>query len=281
MMAGKGPALHLEDVGRGVRLEVWDDVSRSWHSLHRRLLTRRRSTAPVRCSTRRPDTGFLQGAALSKADGVPNAPLHAHEVLAGWDGWSLSAPRPGLTVVHDERRPRSWCQHPTPAPDPDHPVQSVSTSKPGTLPRLRYGRSYAFRAWAVDLAGNSVPHTVAGPADAGDGGVSGHTTRRTAGRRRRDGRRGHRHGRRRARPPGHRRDRTARPRREPRRRHDRCAAHRPRRAAAPPGRRARARRDGPAAPAPRVRVTDVPDLDALVSAAARRRTRRSRCRAGN
>ncbi len=171
IMAGKGPALHLEDVGRGVRLEVWDDVSKMWHSLHRRRLSAQiDGTGAVLDAA--PDTGFLQGAALSKADGVPNAPLHSHEVLAGWDGWSLSAPRPGLTVVHDGGT-EQLVPPPTPAPDPDHPVQSVSNVEAGTLPRLRYGRSYAFRAWAVDLAGNSAPHTVAGPVAAGDGGVSG------------------------------------------------------------------------------------------------------------
>ena len=44
------------------------------------------------------------------------------------------------------------------------PVIVHSQAAPGTLPRLRYGRSYAFRAWAVDLAGNSRPHQVGSPA---------------------------------------------------------------------------------------------------------------------
>jgi hypothetical protein len=53
-------------------------------------------------------------------------------------------------------------------PDPVNPVASTTRVRPGTLPRLRYGRRYAFRAWTADLAGNSSPHTVAGPDD-GDG----------------------------------------------------------------------------------------------------------------
>lgn len=155
---------------RGLRLEVWDDVSHLWHSLHRRHLTTEVDGAGTVLDDA-PDTGFLQGASLSKNPDVPSDALHAHEVLAGWDGWSLSAPRPGLTVVHDAGG-ENLVEPPTPAPDPDHPVQSVSTVEPGTLPRLRYGRSYAFRAYAVDLAGNSSPHSVTGPANAGDGAPS-------------------------------------------------------------------------------------------------------------
>ena len=42
--------------------------------------------------------------------------------------------------------------------NPVTPLVVTNRVEPGTLPRLRYGRSYAFRAWAVDLAGNSRPH---------------------------------------------------------------------------------------------------------------------------
>ncbi len=169
LVAGTAGPVHLEDVTRGVRVEVWDDVSKVWHSLHRRRLTVAVDGAGTVLDAA-PDTGFLQGASLTSAPGVPDAPVHAHEVLAGWDGWSLSAPRPGLTVVHDDGEEK-LVPPDEPAPDPEHPVHSTSTVAAGTLARLRYGRSYAFRAWAVDLAGNSAPHAVAGPPDgAPDGG---------------------------------------------------------------------------------------------------------------
>lgn len=169
--AGKGPALHLEDLTRGVRLEVWDDTSNTWHSLHRQRLSVDIDEAGTVLSAA-PSTGFIQGASLTHTDGVSDAPLNAHEVLAGWDGWSLSAPRPGLSVVHDAGT-EQVVPPPQPEPDAENPVASTTSVEQGTLPRLRYGRNYAFRAWSVDLAGNSVPHTVAGPTDAGDVGVSG------------------------------------------------------------------------------------------------------------
>ena len=165
LVAGTAPPMHMEDITRGVRLEVWDDVSGDWHSLHRRLIDVTIDGAGA-VLTDVPDTGFLQGAALTRADGaaggVPGAPYHSHEVLAGWDGWSLAAARPGRVVVHEDGE-EVLKDAPDPDPNPVNPVSTSARVEPATLPRLRYGRTYAFRAWAVDLAGNSAPHRVAGP----------------------------------------------------------------------------------------------------------------------
>ena len=43
------------------------------------------------------------------------------------------------------------------------PLQVDYAAAPGTLPTLRFGHTYRFRARAVDLAGNSVPFTKSGP----------------------------------------------------------------------------------------------------------------------
>jgi hypothetical protein len=158
LLAGTAPPLQQEQISRGVRLEVWDDVSTDWHSLHLRRLHVDIDGAVVLDDA--PDAGFLQGASLTQADEQPAAPMHAHEVLAGWDGWSLSASRPGRTIVHVDGE-EQVVDAPPADPDPVNPVASSSTIEPGTLPRLRYGWRYAFRAYAVDLAGNSRPHTVA------------------------------------------------------------------------------------------------------------------------
>lgn len=165
VMAGTAPPLSLEDIARGVRLEVWDDVSEEWHSLHKRRVDVEVEGAGLVLKDA-PDTGFLQGASLTRLDGeeggVDGSPYYAHEVLAGWDGWSLAAPRPGKVVVHEDGK-EVLKDEPDPDPDPVNPVATTSRIEPLTLPWLRYGRRYAFRAWAVDLAGNSAPHEVAGP----------------------------------------------------------------------------------------------------------------------
>jgi hypothetical protein len=145
------PIIWTEDITRGFRVEIWDDHESRWFSPHRRLAT---ATLPDGSAiyTDRRETGWVQTAALRETPTDPDKKLHLHEALFGWSGWSLSAPRPGPRAV------------------PDGPKEKVETVKqeaaigevtvstkvmPGTLPRLRYGRSYAFRAWGVDLAGNS------------------------------------------------------------------------------------------------------------------------------
>jgi hypothetical protein len=160
LLAGTLPPLSQEEISRGVRLEVWDDVSRDWHSLHQRRLTVAVEGAGEVLS-KAPDTGFLQGAALTSSDTAPGGPKYAHEVVAGWEGWSLSAPRPGKVVVHQDGD-EVVMDEPPADPAPVNPVASTSEVAPGTLPRLRYGRRYAMRAYAVDLAGNSRPHAVGG-----------------------------------------------------------------------------------------------------------------------
>ncbi|MFC3687211.1 hypothetical protein ACFOLH_02515 [Aquipuribacter hungaricus] len=179
--------LLLDDLVRGIRVEVWDDATRRWHSLHRRRVTVTGGPGDVPVLTDEPDVGFLQLSALNRASSGSVVGYYLHEVVAGWDGWSLSAPRPGLTVVHVE----------PPGPDgeteavvetvPDAPgdgARTTSRVEPGSLPRLRHGTSYSFRVLAVDLAGGSVPAARAGrpgpPDPAPGGGLPG---RRPPGRR--------------------------------------------------------------------------------------------------
>lgn len=165
------PALYTEDVVRGVRVEVWDDTARRWTSLHRRVVD---AEVPGHGSLLAAweETAFIQGTAAEETPDVTDSPIHVHEAVFGWEGWSLSAPRPGRLLVRENgqevvRDPGSL----PPATDLTHPLLITTQVAPGTLPRLRYGRSYAFRAWAVDLAGNSRPPRPA--TELGSGGSGG------------------------------------------------------------------------------------------------------------
>ncbi|MCO6449391.1 MAG: fibronectin type III domain-containing protein [Caldilineales bacterium] len=158
------PALFAEDLTRGYRLDVRDPDAGPWRSLHQRLGTYNAlNFAPGPFDI--PDEGYTQVSVTGPAQ-APNTPvdpaseLYLHESLVTWDGWSLSAPRPGKSISRDPR-----------APDPDAPEtqpqrveNKALTSLPletsfrvqdGTLPRLRFGHRYQFRVRAVDLAGNS------------------------------------------------------------------------------------------------------------------------------
>lgn len=147
--------LHTEDLLRGYRVEVFDDTAHKWFSLHARRSQLRvgsqllPSTAP----------GFVRTGSVSETPGVAASPLYVHESLFGWEGYSLSAPYPGRPLAHEDgKEVFDPAQDPAAAPTP---ISATHQAAPGTLPRLRYGRTYAFRAFTVDLAGNSLPHAAA------------------------------------------------------------------------------------------------------------------------
>ena len=107
------------------------------------------------------DEGFIQGAAATESPSVDDSPIHVHEAIFGWEGWSLSALRPGKRVRHENGK--EIVEDVPTTPDPVHPILVTNRIRLGTLPRLRFGRSYAMRAWLVDLAGNSRPHKLNPP----------------------------------------------------------------------------------------------------------------------
>ncbi len=109
---------------------------------------------------------------------MPNSPIHVHEAVFGWEGWSLSVPRPGKRVRSElSDSPGGGTQisevaEPTPTDltgDETHPFAFTHGLAKGTLPRLRYGRDYAFRAWSVDLSGGVRAHHVGPRPPAFDG----------------------------------------------------------------------------------------------------------------
>jgi hypothetical protein len=153
-------SLNFESLLRGLRVEVWDDVTGRWHSLHERTVTAsfKDTGNPQQIFNDRDDPGMLQNPPLSRTPGNDH-PYYVHEVLAGWDGWSLSAPRPGKLIIHQEGGADRDTERLADEPEaPSYPgILVQSTAKPKTLPALRYGRKYSFRIVGVDLAGNSVP----------------------------------------------------------------------------------------------------------------------------
>lgn len=152
-----------EDLVRGYRLDVWDSVTRAWHSLHQRKGDYEIGDNRIPFRTAR-EEGFLQLAQTQPAPGAEPADkdLYVHEAIARWMGWSLSVPMPGKALSRfgdpDKAIP----------PDGDDPefrtdeaitpfkVRAAYKVIPGTLPRLRFGTRYRVRARAVDLAGNSM-----------------------------------------------------------------------------------------------------------------------------
>jgi hypothetical protein len=160
------PLLHTEDVTRGMRVEVWDDAAKGWFSLHARVSEMRvDGLAPHEFE----EEGWIQNGAVQETLGVEDGKVYVHEQLFGWSGWSLSAPHPALAIEHDygshstdpkDPERNETLADPEPPKKPQLHVVTTSRVARGTLPRLRYGRSYSLRAWAVDLAGGSPDHAL-------------------------------------------------------------------------------------------------------------------------
>jgi hypothetical protein len=152
--------LYAEDVVRGYRVDVFDDQSNKWHSLCQRVGVYHFLDAPGAPGSEiilqdEEDEGFVQMGTTEPLgeDGGGPRQLRTHESLFTWDGWSLSAPRPGKTLMDDEDHTPGTVQNEAKT---QFEMETSFKAKPMSLSRLRFGSSYRLRARVVDLAGNSI-----------------------------------------------------------------------------------------------------------------------------
>ncbi len=155
--------LFAEELTRAYRLDI-DDGGGAWRSLHERVVNYLTVADPEAAPPPVSDEGFAQISLTEPAVAPgqqpdPSSEVYAHATLLTWDGWSLSAPRPGKSISRDPRAPRPD----DPATQPQTvenqaltamPLSINALVQPGTLPRLRFGRPYRLRVRTVDLAGN-------------------------------------------------------------------------------------------------------------------------------
>jgi len=163
LLGGGDPTLFADDLIRGYRIDVRDEVLQRWHSLHERVGLYEFLTLPETRTL--VDEGCAQPSLVQPASGPgesgssltdPTAPGYMSERLFFWDGWSLSAPRPGNPLPQPEPPPLAPGEPPPPAPPATLPLETVFRAVPRSLPRLRFGRAYSFRGRMVDLAGQSL-----------------------------------------------------------------------------------------------------------------------------
>jgi hypothetical protein len=159
--ASPGSALAAEDIVRGYRLDVFDLDRNAWQSLHARQVTYAVQDAPLI------DPVDDEGSHHPSATGPPvepgaepgaTAPIFLHESFVRWDGWSLSAPRPGRSLSvdpsgPDPTRPETMPQRTTNDPLTQAGLRIETRVQSRSLPRLRFGHRYQLRIRTVDLAG--------------------------------------------------------------------------------------------------------------------------------
>lgn len=146
--------LYVEDVIRGYRVDVRH--ADKWFSLCQREGDYRRLKSG-KLFEAKPDEGYVKGASTSSDGGDDH---YLHESLFRWTGWSLVAERPGRTIRATESGDGGLQGESVEQVD-DVAAQGNGLAvrfraRKGTLPRLRFGQDYRFRARTVDLAGNSL-----------------------------------------------------------------------------------------------------------------------------
>lgn len=165
---GEVVEIYAEDVTRGMRLDVWDDQTKDWHSLHERSAAYQFFTAdnvPADVSFNPREIGFdpaleegwVESAVTRPAPGTPVSEDHyyLHEAFARWAGWSLSAPRPDLALAADPTKGKPESDKEADAPTSPFKIKVEHRVSPGSLPELRFGRRYRLRGRWVNLAGLS------------------------------------------------------------------------------------------------------------------------------
>ena len=147
--------LWAEDLVRGYRVDIWDSKTGVWRSLCERLaryevggaaLPDVREEGVVRLAATRPIEPTTDTRDLMKL----------HEAVMSWTGWSLAAPQPGLAIDPADKVDSASGDQTQAELPPGIELRSSYRARPGSLPRLRYGREYWLRARTVDLAGNSL-----------------------------------------------------------------------------------------------------------------------------
>ncbi len=170
-IVAKEKVFYADDLTQGYRMDIaYDEQPGKWFSLHQRRQTYEwydKENNPHPIADTETDEGFLELSVMEDAEETDE--LFVHETFARWEGWSLSVDRPGMAI----NEPDEDSQEPV-RRDFIHKDKSLEMKKylfnpelklrihalpqivPGTLPRLRFGKSYAIRIRTVDLAGNSV-----------------------------------------------------------------------------------------------------------------------------
>lgn len=144
--------LTAEDLVRGLHVDIHDERTGRWQSLCRRdaryLFVH---TAATR--SEEDQEGMVRLGATASADGENPDIVKLPENSLSWTGWSLAAPPVGLAVEPDDDQPQQL-DNMAPA---GLPLETTLSVRPGSLPSLRFGRTYRMRARVVDLAHNALP----------------------------------------------------------------------------------------------------------------------------
>jgi hypothetical protein len=134
-----GSPLTAENLISGYRVDILDTATQQWRSLCQRRVRYSIGDIQVGADTPVLDEGCVRVDSVT-ADGDDS--LYVHQAIARWDGWSLVASRPDRIA--------------DPIDIPELPFTVHVSHDPGSLPRLRFGRTYQLRVRLSDTAGGGL-----------------------------------------------------------------------------------------------------------------------------
>jgi hypothetical protein len=138
--------LTADDLCLGYRIDVAD--ADQWLSLNQRKATYKiaRQGQVTSIAEGLAEEGHIKPfAAIDDGDGT----LHNDDVVARWVGWSNGAPRPDFDPPARRPPPRQ--------PALPYEFEAKLTAADGSLPALRFTKSYRMRARVADVAGGGLP----------------------------------------------------------------------------------------------------------------------------
>jgi hypothetical protein len=170
-VAAPTQVLYADDLVAGYRMDVaYADKPTAWYSLHLRKNEYKfvpLNQAPENISLTNDemiDEGCIYLALTKDENSTDNKNEKVTEVLARWEGWSLSAPKPGRSMndgkdefkINTKKEEEEKYSIPKTA---NFRLQVKPVAAPRSLPKLRFGNKYNLKVRVVDIAGNSLPHT--------------------------------------------------------------------------------------------------------------------------
>jgi hypothetical protein len=174
-LPGTPPDFTAEDLVRGYVLDVSQDGT-NWLSTGMRQATYTASGNGASATVPSPppanDEAATDSPPRSQSDPTNSSQqqLNLPANIIRWNGWSNAAPRPGSPLADDGSSTVTSGTGET-GTDPFSANLTITNAvAPGTLPRLRYGQTYALRARVMDIANNVIP--LANGANAPDSRVS-------------------------------------------------------------------------------------------------------------
>jgi hypothetical protein len=164
--------LYADDLVHGYRIDIaYEDNPAKWYSLHQRKNVY--EFVPVGGAAEKInlsedeqlDEGCIQLTLVKDENDDDPDNDKISEVIARWQGWSLSVPKPGkamndgdneFQVNTKEEEDKKYKLN----NDVSFRLQVTAAPAPKTLPMLRFGKGYKLKVRTVDIAGNGLPHDV-------------------------------------------------------------------------------------------------------------------------